>query len=240
MDENKLIRDVVNESKKQNDENFQIVFAPNPSPHYSSRYNSNINTIVIHRTGTNRISSALRWYTNLHSEVSTHCVIGRDGHIIQMVDFEKKAWHAGESKYLGQKNVNDFSIGISLVGTSTSGFTDKQYRSCAYVCSVLMNYFIDISLENIVGHSDISEGKKDPGAHWDWEKFHLLLEERTDKSIISIEPEPKNDEYNNKNLYSPDKLIESGRNAEPKSFLISMLLRFIDFLFKGKIEGHFK
>ena len=31
-----------------------------------------------------------------------------------MIDDELRAWHAGLSEWRGQKNVNDFSIGIEL------------------------------------------------------------------------------------------------------------------------------
>ena len=44
-------------------------------------------------------------------EVSAHCLIRRDGSIIQYVSFNDKAWHAGVSSFQGREQCNDFSIG---------------------------------------------------------------------------------------------------------------------------------
>ena len=46
--------------------------------------------------------------------VSAHLVIGRDGRIVQFVDFNLRAWHAGQSSWDGIANVNSHSIGIEL------------------------------------------------------------------------------------------------------------------------------
>ena len=54
-----------------------------------------------------------------HLRVSAHCLIRRDGEIVQYVPFDKRAWHAGISCYQGRERCNDFSIGIELEGTDT-------------------------------------------------------------------------------------------------------------------------
>ena len=48
--------------------------------------------------------------------VSAHCLIRRDGHIIQFVPFNHSAWHAGLSSFQGRAKCNDYSIGIELEG----------------------------------------------------------------------------------------------------------------------------
>ena len=45
-------------------------------------------------------------------EVSTHLLIRRDGELVQYVDLNKRAWHAGQSNWCGRDRCNDFSIGI--------------------------------------------------------------------------------------------------------------------------------
>lgn len=49
---------------------------------------------------------------------SAHLVIGRDGKVTQMVDFNDRAWHAGDGiQWRGKKpptNINDFTIGLEL------------------------------------------------------------------------------------------------------------------------------
>ena len=49
-------------------------------------------------------------------QVSAHLFIERDGNITQFVNFNDRAWHAGQSSYLGRQNCNDFTIGIELEG----------------------------------------------------------------------------------------------------------------------------
>lgn len=45
---------------------------------------------------------------------SAHVVVGRGGDVRQIVPFDRKAWHAGQSVWRGRPNVNDFSIGIEI------------------------------------------------------------------------------------------------------------------------------
>ena len=70
-----------------------------------------------------------------------------------------------------RENFNDFSIGIELEGTSDSEFTREQYSSLNEVIMALKSLYTNIVNENILGHSDISPGrKKDPGNLFDWSK----------------------------------------------------------------------
>ena len=60
--------------------------------------------------------------------VSAHCLIQRNGDIVQYVSFNDKAWHAGVSSYQGRDKCNDFSIGIELEGTDDIPYTKEQYQ----------------------------------------------------------------------------------------------------------------
>jgi N-acetylmuramoyl-L-alanine amidase len=48
------------------------------------------------------------------ARASAHLVIGIDGSVTQLVAFNRKAWHAGASKWDERSGVNGFSIGIEL------------------------------------------------------------------------------------------------------------------------------
>ncbi|WP_411705685.1 1,6-anhydro-N-acetylmuramyl-L-alanine amidase AmpD [Edaphovirga cremea] len=113
-----------------------------------------------------------------HLRVAAHCLIRRDGEIVQYVPFDKRAWHAGVSQWKGRERCNDFSIGIELEGTDILPFTDVQYRSLIDISELLIGYY-PITLENITGHSDIAPGRKtDPGPAFDWPRYRLSLIER--------------------------------------------------------------
>jgi len=160
-----------------------------PSPHFDERPSNEISLIVIHAislppglfnalpvmaffqgtldTGTDPYFEALK-----DVRVSAHLVIGRQGEVYQLVPFDKRAWHAGESEFLGRERCNDFSIGIELIGPEEGPFTDAQYRSLNMVCSELCRVY-EIDAECIVGHRDIAPGRKvDPGADFDYAKVH--------------------------------------------------------------------
>ncbi|MGS9235798.1 N-acetylmuramoyl-L-alanine amidase, partial [Salmonella enterica subsp. enterica serovar Infantis] len=67
-----------------------------------------------------------------------HCLIRRDGEIVQYVPFDKRAWQAGVSNYQGRERCTDFSIGIELEGTDTLAYTDAQYQQLAAVTRTLI------------------------------------------------------------------------------------------------------
>ena len=85
--------------------------------------------------------------------VSSHLLIDRQGGVTQYVPFDKKAWHAGESRFEDRSNCNEFSIGIELEGTDDESFTDAQYNCLIDVINLLMREYPGITNERLVGHS---------------------------------------------------------------------------------------
>ena len=164
------------------------------SPNYDNRpCNTDISLIVIHCISLppnefnntyiddlfcNRLDANAHAYfsTIAHLKVSAHLLIKRTGTITQYVAFNKRAWHAGQSHYLGRERCNDFSIGIELEGADTSPYTEIQYKQLASVIKTLLGYYPTLSPEHIVGHSDIAPLRKtDPGKYFDWQKLQQLL-----------------------------------------------------------------
>lgn len=118
------------------------------------------------------------FFQQIHQlRVSAHCLIRRDGEIVQYVPFDKRAWHAGVSTYAGRERCNDFSIGIELEGTDTDPYTNAQYERLAAVTALLMRHY-PLSPERITGHSDIApERKTDPGPAFDWRFYRQKVAE---------------------------------------------------------------
>jgi len=109
--------------------------------------------------------------------VSAHLFIDRAGDVTQYVPFDRKAWHAGQSCFNGRENCNEFSIGIELEGTDCTKFTERQYDSLVAITRLLMSQYPAITVERIVGHSDIAPGRKtDPGEHFDWQRLRSALQ----------------------------------------------------------------
>jgi len=105
--------------------------------------------------------------------VSAHFLIRRGGSIVQFVPCDKRAWHAGASRYAGRDRCNDFSIGIELEGTDDTAYTDSQYEALAALIRALSARY---PIADIVGHSDISPGRKtDPGPAFNWSRLRESL-----------------------------------------------------------------
>lgn len=164
-----------------------------PSPNCSSRDGHQVDMIVIHAIslppgefGTghvlelflNRLDhTAHPYFRELEDlKVSAHYFIDRKGEVIELVDPELMAWHAGESSFEGREGCNPFSIGIELEGSPDHSFTEVQYRALKDLCLLLMERYPLITLERIVGHSDIAPGRKeDPGPLFAWERLRAEL-----------------------------------------------------------------
>lgn len=110
-------------------------------------------------------------------QVSTHLLILRSGEVLQFVNFNDRAWHAGRSSYLAKKECNDYSIGIELEGSDDQPFEDVQYNTLAKVIATLQETYPKI-LQHLAGHSDIAPGRKtDPGPFFDWPKTRALIQQ---------------------------------------------------------------
>jgi len=167
----------------------------NLSPNQDNRPDtSNISLLVIHSISlppnqfdskyicdffTNNLDVAIDPYFEKISnlKVSAHLLIDRKGELIQFVDFNERAWHAGNSSFQGIKSCNDFSIGIELVGSDSAPYTDLQYKELLRVTQEIMKHYPLIKKDRIVGHSDIAPGRKtDPGPSFNWDRYISALD----------------------------------------------------------------
>jgi len=136
-----------------------------------------IDCIVIHDTESPGVRSARRianHFLNPKSQVSAHYIIGKDGEVVQCVQDEARAWHAGPSRLGDRVKVNDFSLGIELVNAQTGNdpFTDAQYDTLNQLVAHLMAKY-QVPWERVVGHKDITDraSKRDPAPNFDWKRF---------------------------------------------------------------------
>ena len=147
--------------------------------HVSANQDSRIQFVVLHYTNAS-LERSLALLT--HGEVSSHYLIGDDraGTVYQLVDENRRSWHAGESQWQGRTWLNSSSIGIEIVNP---GYTDTPNGrlwhpySEAQVQS-LIALLQDIVKRNhieprhIIGHSDIAPLRKlDPGPMFPWKRL---------------------------------------------------------------------
>lgn len=77
-------------------------------------------------------------------QVSTHLLILRTGEILQFVNFNDRAWHAGRSSYLAKVECNDYSIGIELEGSDDLPFDEVQYNVLTDVVTAIRQAYPEI------------------------------------------------------------------------------------------------
>lgn len=117
------------------------------------------------------------YFQQIHGlKVSAHLLIRREGEIVQFVDFDRRAWHAGISCFETRERCNDFSIGIELEGSVNQAYTEAQYRQLISITRLLLKQYPRLSPQRIVGHSDIApDRKQDPGPGFDWHRYLSAL-----------------------------------------------------------------
>jgi len=112
--------------------------------------------------------------------VSSHYLVSRRGTVTRLVPEVERAWHAGGSIMPppdNRRGVNDFSVGIELVATHSSGFTPSQYAALADLCRAVAGQAG--RAVRILGHEHVagaravelglrSDRKQDPGPAFDW------------------------------------------------------------------------
>jgi len=143
-----------------------------PSPNFNERaQKSFIQYIVLHYTAMEPAQKAVERLCDPQHEVSAHYVIDYDGQITQLVDEDKRAWHAGESSWKGQDDLNSRSIGIELVSMGSKPFPQPQIESLQKLIKEIMQKH-NLKSPCLLGHSDIAPlRKEDPGVFFPWKKL---------------------------------------------------------------------
>jgi len=129
----------------------------------------------VERLFTNRLDwDAHPYYQRIRGlTVSSHFFIRRDGELMQFVSCDERAWHAGQSSWLGRDNCNDFSIGIEFEGLEGETFEAAQYDTAARLLRAIATRY---PLHHVAGHEHVAPGRKiDPGPGFDWAALQSML-----------------------------------------------------------------
>ena len=135
---------------------------------------SRVQFIVLHFTSTDFAESL---ETLTHGDVSAHYLVRDDPVIVyRLVDESQRAWHAGESSWQGNTQLNAASIGIEIVNRGDRDGAWQEYSPkqidavVALVASLVRKYHVPP--DRVVGHSDIAPLRKiDPGPRFPWKRF---------------------------------------------------------------------
>lgn len=135
------------------------------SPNFDDR---KPNFVILHHTSDDAVDQALRTLADPMRSVSAHYLIGRDGTIIQLVDERARAWHAGESKWGADTDLNSASLGIELDNNGREAFADAQITALLRLLADIKERY-RIPAANFLGHADVAPKRKtDPSRYFPW------------------------------------------------------------------------
>lgn len=145
--------------------------------HVSPSHNSRVRHLVLHYTDIDEAGS-LKVLTGPH--VSAHYVLPLPARtqrgeplVYQLVDEERRAWHAGASAWKGRTNINDTSIGIEIVNSGWAPYPEAQIEALIALSRDIIARH-NIHPTNVVAHSDIAPTRKiDPGPNFPWHELYV-------------------------------------------------------------------
>ncbi|MEM6159028.1 N-acetylmuramoyl-L-alanine amidase [Erwinia sp. P6884] len=150
--------------------------------------NERVRFLVMHYTALDEHGSR---ETLTEGQVSAHYLVPETPEsirgkpvVLQLVDENRRAWHAGVSSWNGRANLNDTSIGIEIVNPGYTdnllgqrtwySYSDKQIATVAVLAKDIIQRY-RITPDNVLGHSDIAPlRKQDPGKLFPWEHLATL------------------------------------------------------------------
>ena len=148
-----------------------------PSPNFDDRALP-VSMIVLHYTGMRDAASAIDRLCDPEAKVSSHYLVAEDGLVVRLVQEDRRAWHAGKSRWRDVHDVNSASIGIEIVNPGHEfgyrPFPEEQIDALIPLVAEIKDRYA-ITRGNIVGHSDIAPARKqDPGELFPWHRLARL------------------------------------------------------------------
>jgi N-acetylmuramoyl-L-alanine amidase len=144
-----------------------------PSPNHGERAPGKpVDMLILHYTGMISDERALKWLCDPESNVSSHYFVFEDGRIAQLVDESRRAWHAGQSFWAGETDINSRSIGIEVANPGHEfgyrAFPDAQIAALIVLCRDILTRQ-KVPPERVLAHSDVAPLRKDdPGELFPW------------------------------------------------------------------------
>lgn len=156
---------------------YQIskTYFPSVSQNFRQRY------VILHYTALDDEKSI---NVLTQQSVSAHYLVNSlpDKEIYQLVDENKRAYHAGISSWRKDQQINDTSIGIEIVNLGYKidslgnrafyPYPEEQFKKVAALAKDIVTRY-NIPPTNVLGHSDVAPTRKqDPGPLFPWKRLY--------------------------------------------------------------------
>jgi len=132
--------------------------------------------LILHYTGMPTAIGALDRLCSEESQVSSHYFVDEAGLVTQLLPESARAWHAGQSHWKGETDINSASIGIEIANpgheAGSPPYPEPQIKSVIALCRDIIDRNA-IPAERVLAHSDIAPlRKRDPGEIFPWARLH--------------------------------------------------------------------
>ena len=141
-----------------------------PSPNHNARAPV---VIVLHHTDQHSVQESLDTLRSANSggKVSSHYLVGADGHIYQLVGDDRRAWHAGPGRWGTITDLNSASIGIEIDNDGDTPFAPAQIAALMRLLEDLCTR-LRIPPSQIIAHADLAPSRKqDPSRFFPWQQL---------------------------------------------------------------------
>ena len=112
----------------------------------------NTTLIVLHTT-----EASFTSVNKLSANGECHYLVNTDGVVYRIIDHRRVAFHAGRSMWNGRSGVDDFSIGIEIVGNHNKRPAAAQVRALAALIKEVQAIY-NIPDEAVLTHSQVAYG----------------------------------------------------------------------------------
>lgn len=146
--------------------------------------------IVVHKSE-GSFKSCIDWMLDIKSRVSSHYIISKTGEVINLVDENDTAWHAGVvaqpswRRIKSGTNPNLYTIGIELAGFAKDDTPADQVLALSHlIVDIAEKWKIPIDDQHIVFHREIRATKTCPGDNLS--KSLIIFYALTIKKILNL------------------------------------------------------
>lgn len=132
-----------------------------PSPNWNHRPCA-VDAIILHATADRDTAVSVAWCCATKAQnpnpVSYHVIVDRDGTVYALVPTDKRAWHAGVSRFDGRDGCNDFAIGLSFANANDGAepYREEQIAVGAALVAEWMKKYPAVTLERITTHAAVA------------------------------------------------------------------------------------
>jgi N-acetyl-anhydromuramyl-L-alanine amidase AmpD len=157
-------------------------------------------------------------------EVSAHYYTTEDGRVHHFVPEGDTAWHAGKTIYPSITNADTIGIEQEHID-GKEPWSDDQVRATARTVADIMRRHPNITLDHVVGHSDIAPERKQDPLNYPWDDFRKYVQQDLGKqpSAPSLSPDQLEQHLGGRLAGHGNDFIEAGKQFNLNPALLASI-----------------